>query len=441
MMEKHFNILSKSIVKSLKDGEHISLSFGGENSQYIRVNNAKIRQTGLVDESDLGFDFIHNNRRVTSSISISGNLDDDLSNVLNEVNRLRDEATQLPEDPYIVMPESDAKSAEKNEGKLLDIAKAADALLPAMQGVDFTGIWSSGKIFAGSANSAGGKHWFETKTFSMDYSLITPSDKMVKATFAGSKWNQADYENYVKDSVSKLEIMNRKPLKIKPGEYRTFIASAGVADILSMFSWGGVGEASIQQGENALGKMRHEGATLSPLFNLSEDFSDGLVPRFNGMGEIAPEKIELIKNGQLINTLISSRTAKEYGLESNFAGEGEGLRSPVMGTGDLDENDVLKSLGTGVYLSNLHYLNWSDMIGGRITGMTRYACFWVESGEIVAPIENMRFDDSLYNFLGENLEAVTSVALVNPDVGTYGGRELSATTCPGILLKAFALTL
>ena len=31
---------------------------------------------------------------------------------------------------------------------------------------------------------------------------------------------------------------------------------------------------------------------------------------------------------------------------------------------------------------NLHYLNWSDNIGGRITGMTRYACFWVENGEI-----------------------------------------------------------
>ncbi len=40
---------------------------------------------------------------------------------------------------------------------------------------------------------------------------------------------------------------------------------------------------------------------------------------------------------------------------------------------------------------------------GEITGMTRYACFWVEKGEIVAPIENLRFDDYLYRFLGEGL--------------------------------------
>ena len=117
------------------------------------------------------------------------------------------------------------------------------------------------------------------------------------------------------------------------------------------------------------------------------------------------------------------------------------MRAPSMAAGSLKESDILATLGTGVYLSNLHYLNWSDMIGGRITGMTRYACFWVEAGKIVAPIENMRFDDSIYSFLGENLEVVTEKLQINPDVGTYDGRELSAIVCPGILLKSFSLTL
>ena len=65
----------------------------------------------------------------------------------------------------------------------------------------------------------------------------------------------------------------------------------------------------------------------------------------------------------------------------------------------------------------------------------------VEDGKIVAPIENMRFDDSIYHFLGDNLEALTTETAVNPDVGTYDGRELNATICPGILLKSFSLTL
>ena len=204
---------------------------------------------------------------------------------------------------------------------------------------------------------------------------------------------------------------------------------------------GGVGEASIQQGNSSLSKMRQSQTQLSSCFTLSEDFTSGLVPRFNSNGELAPEKLDLILAGSLKNTLVSSRTAKEYGVTSNYASDGESMRSPRLATGDLNEDEIVKNLDTGIYLSNLHYLNWSDRMGGRITGMTRYACFWVENGEVMAPIDNMRFDDSIYNFFGENLEAVTNNSQLIPDVNTYEGRELGGISCPGILLKSFELTL
>ena len=69
--------------------------------------------------------------------------------------------------------------------------------------------------------------------------------------------------------------------------------------------------------------------------------------------------------------------------------------------------------------------------------MTRYACFWVEDGEIVSPIEDMRFDDTVYNFFGKNLESVTDKSRLNPNVGSYGGRNLGGVYCPGIILKSF----
>ena len=112
-----------------------------------------------------------------------------------------------------------------------------------------------------------------------------------------------------------------------------------------------------------------------------------------------------------------------------------------METGDLNHNDVINKLDKGLFLSNIHYLNWSDNPGGRITGLTRYACFWVEGGEIVAPIETMRFDDSFYRFFGDQLSEVEDRLYSNPEVGTYGGRSLGATSCPGILVDSFSLTL
>ena len=119
----------------------------------------------------------------------------------------------------------------------------------------------------------------------------------------------------------------------------------------------------------------------------------------------------------------------------------ERLRSPSLKGGTLREDEILKRLGTGLSISNLHYLNWSDHFGGRITGMTRYACFWVENGKLVAPIENLRFDDTLFSLLGDALEDLTQNPIYLPTVGSYGMRWLGAARMPGMLLGQMAFTL
>ena len=440
-MENLFNQLSELLLNNIKSGEHLKISINGENSQFIRFSQSKVRQTGLVDDASFTIVLIKNRSTCSGSFTLSGNLNTDQKNALDELNRLRLEIQNLPEDPYIVLPQDSGSSHEKYTGKLLNNNDVVNALSPAIQDVDLAGIWASGNIFIGNANSAGQKHWFSTDTFSFDYSLITSDERMVKGTFAGSNWDQKQYENNMAESIEKLHLMEMPGKKIEPGAYRTYIAPAGVADLVNMFSWGGISEAGIQQGDSSLCKMRQNNVTMSPCFNLSEDFTSGIVPRFNSNGELAPEKLDLILSGKLKNTLINSRTAQEYKLKSNFASSGESLRSPIFHPGDLKEDEIVEKIEHGLYLSNLHYLNWSDRTGGRVTGMTRYACFWVENGEIVAPIENMRFDDSIYNFFGNNLESVTETAHLHPAVESYSGRELGGVTCPGILLKSFELTL
>ena len=109
-----------------------------------------------------------------------------------------------------------------------------DAILPAMSSTDFVGILANGKMFRGNANSKGQNHWFETDTYSLDYSLVTSTHQMVKGSFSGSDWNQEEYESYVKRSKEKLSLMERKPIKIKTGDYRTWFESAAVSDFLCL---------------------------------------------------------------------------------------------------------------------------------------------------------------------------------------------------------------
>ena len=440
-MEPMFTSLCDALFLELEKDELLTLSFGGENSQFIRFNNAAVRQTGLVDDGNIELKFIANERTCTGSFTVSGNPDTDIARGKGELARMRTEANEIPKDPFLVMPSNAGSSHEVQNANGLAFDDAVDALLPAMQGVDFVGIWANGRVFRGNANSLGQKHWFETESFCLDYSLVTPSHQMVKGTFSGSDWDQDEYENYLAQSKDKLKLMKRKPVKVSTGEYRTWFEPAAVADFLSMFSWNGISEASLQQGCSGFGKMRHDDTRLSPSFSIAEDFSSGLVPRFNSNGEISPDVLPLIQDGELRNTLVSSRTAAEYGAETNYAEGDEYLRSPRMNSGDLSQDDVLSSLDKGLYLSNIHYLNWSDNPGGRITGLTRYACFWVEHGEIQAPIKTMRFDDTFYRFFGDELEAVGAKTELIPEVQTYGGRNMGGIVCPGILASSFALTL
>jgi predicted Zn-dependent protease len=440
-MKKVFKSISESLFKELKSGEDVILSFSGENSQFIRFNNASVRQTGLVDDADIELKFISNNRICGGGFTISGNMEIDLARGKHEIERMRNETNELPEDPFLVLPKNLGSSNVVKVASGLKFEDSIDAILPAMSGTDFVGILANGKMFRGNANSKGQNHWFETDTYSLDYSLVTSNHQMVKGSFSGSDWNQDEYESYVNRSKEKLSLMERKPIKIKTGDYRTWFESAAVSDFLGMFSWNGISEASLRQGCSGFGKMRHNDARLSPKFSVIEDFSPGYCPKFNSDGEVAPDQLALIEAGKLKNTLISSRSAKEYGLQSNYAENGEFLRSPRMAIGNLNQNDVVERLDRGLFLSNIHYLNWSDNPGGRITGLTRYACFWVEGGEIVAPIETMRFDDSFYRFFGDQLSEVEDRLYSNPEVGTYGGRSLGATACPGILVDSFSLTL
>lgn len=101
----------------------------------------------------------------------------------------------------------------------------------------------------------------------------------------------------------------------------------------------------------------------------------------------------------------------------------------------------LATLGTGLYVSKLWYLNYSDRPACRMTGMTRFSCFWVEGGKLVAPVNVMRFDDSFLRMFGEGLVALTRHTELIPDSSTYRERQLNSITTPGALVSDWCLTL
>ncbi|NJL64856.1 MAG: TldD/PmbA family protein [Methylacidiphilales bacterium] len=440
-LETSFNKLVEMLLVKKLDSEHFTVKLNCERSQFTRFNHAKVRQTGSVADGSIQLSLMDNQRSCYQEFPFTGDGEIDFRIAYNVLQELREELPLLPQDIYLVLPSGNNTSREVNTGKLLDIDLVTKTILLPVGKLDFTGIYASGIVIKGYADSCGQKHWFVTDTFTLDYSIFSPEEQAVKGFFAGSKWNNEAYLTKIEDAKKQLELLARPAKKLERGQYKTYFAPAAVADLLSMMSWSGVSEADIQQGNSSLAPLWRNEKQLSPHFNLKENFQRGLVPRFNELGEMAAPELPVIDKGILKNTLINSRTAKEYGKIANGADGSESLRSPEICPGNLAFEDILSRLGTGLYVSNLHYLNWSDLPNGRITGMTRYACFWVEDGEIVAPIENLRFDETLYQFWGDKLIDLTNFQEFIPEVGTYESRHLGGCVVPGILVDDFTYTL
>ncbi len=439
-VRQHFDAVSQAVLASLQGDEAATLNMNAEETLFVRFNGNKVRQNTNVEQISMALQLQGAGRTAESSRTLSGQLDIDMTTMLQLLAQCRAELAVLPPDPHQVPVQNNGSSDETFRGALLPADAVVDAVVGPAAGCDMAGFYAAGSIVRANCNSQGQRHWFATQTFFMDYSLYNGS-RAVKGSYAGTRWEPAEWAANLAHSKHMLVLMDKPLQSVAPGQYRTYLAPRAVSDLVGMMGWNALSASAWKQGRSPFKKLADRECKLSPQLHVTENFGLGLTPRFNSVGEVSAQSIALIAQGELASLLVSSRTSREYGLTANGANESEGPRALDVAPGTLQEKDILKALGTGLYLSNLHYLNWSDPVSARVTGMTRYACFWVDKGEIVGPIKDMRWDESLYEALGVKLLALTPHTAIDPAVDTYYQRALGGSRTPGALIDNFTFTL
>jgi predicted Zn-dependent protease len=236
-----------------------------------------------------------------------------------------------------------------------------------------------------------------------------------------------------------LEVMARPARRLGPGRYRAYLAPAAVEELMGMLAWGGFDLKSHRTRQTPLLKLVRGERRFDPRVSIREESERGLCPGFTGEGFPVPGTVTLIDAGRFGQCLVDARDGKEYGEPVNAAGGAP--ESVALAAGDIPQAEILKRLDTGLYIGNLWYCNWSDPNDCRVTGMTRFGTYWVEGGEIVAPIEVMRFDDSLYHLLGDRLEGLTAERDLRLSAQTYDGRSTESALLPGALVAGIELAL
>ncbi len=439
-MESYFNELAAAADRALGAGERHTLAFAAEDTDFVRMNRGKVRQPGHVTQRYADVRLIRGARHASHQLALTGDVGADANAIGDAIAGLRSALPQLADDPYLLLPSTVASSRTEHAEAMPSTESMLDAVLSAAAGHDLVGMLAAGPVYRAFADSQGQRNWHATTTFNLQWSLYYRADKAVKAAYTGFAWRDADLVDRMNTAVEQLALISRPPKALAPGKYRAYLAPAALEEVAGILGWGGFSARALATEQSSLAKMKGE-ARLDARVAISEDISAGVAPGFQSEGFTRPGRVPLIADGALVGALVSPRTAREFHLEANGANGGESPEALAMEGGTLPARDALAALGTGLAVGNLWYLNYSDRPACRMTGMTRFATFWVEEGKIVAPVNVMRFDDTIYRMLGENLEALTTERELLLDSSSYGSRVLSSATLPGALLREMSFTL
>ena len=425
----------------LTGDEVLLAAFQGESSDFVRFNNGAVRQAGSVQQLSVDLDLVAERRHTTASIQLSGVTELDDKRISDTIVKLRDQLSVVPEDPYLLFNDEPSSTSHVTSGNLIEPGEVVDTVRTATDGHDMVGIYAAGRQYSGFANSLGQRNWHESSTFNLDWSLYLERDKAAKQMYAGFDWETEALQRKVTSQVAQLEALGRPAVDLAPSGYRTYLTPSAVKEIADMLAWGGFSVRSHRSTDTPLLRMITEGVTLDDSVTIVEDTAGGVAPHFQAQGFLRPDSVTLIENGAFADHLVSPRSAKEYGVATNGAAGHESPMSVSIPGGDIPTADVLANLGTGLYVGNLWYLNFSDRTACRTTGMTRFATFWVESGEIVAPVNVMRFDDTIFRLLGDRLVGLTDEPELLLDSLSYGARSTESARLPGALIEEMMFTL
>lgn len=448
LTQDRFDAMAALACAPAPGADRLLLSVAAEASTFVRINHGQVRQATSVHQSVATLTAVTGQRRLSSTVTLPDSPGDAAHLLLDERRQLLDTLAMVPDDPHLRLPDAiacthrdDLDGAQR--ASLPEPAALIDELIAASPGVDLAGFLASGPSIRAFADSRGQRNWHRVASFNLDWSCYadgTSRDRAVKTTLAGTSFSSARLRESALRAREQLALLQEPARTLEPGSYRVLLAPAAVNELLQAMAWTGFSHRDRETGTSSLSVLHNGARTLDPRIQLAEVPAEGLAPVFTDTGAIRPPRLTLIDAGRAADTLVSLRSAAEYGVPSNADGN-EHPDSLQLSPGFLADTDMLAALDTGLLIGNLWYLNYSDRQNARVTGMSRFACFAVERGRIVAPINVMRFDASLFDMFGTSLEALGSRVEFMPGGSTWGARELSSVSCPAVLLRSLSFTL
>ena len=311
----------------------------------------------------------------------------------------------------------------------------ADLIGTCAPGFTAAGAYETMAMEVGLANTEGQRCWAPSTQASVT-TVISGSEggSGFAETFSGSA--ETIDAGAIGRRANDKALGSRSPKALDAGVYPVVLEPAAVATLIGFLAWVGFGGKGYLEDRSCFSGKKDQ-QVAAPTVSIWDDGADprtlGAPFDFEG---VPKRRVDLIRDGVFLDAVYDLRTGKEAGVPST----GHGLPSPnpegpfplnlFMDTGDATVEDMVKGTERGVLVTRFHYANIVNPIESSITGMTRDGTFLIERGEVVGPVRNFRFTQSI-------LGALSTTSMVGRQAELASEFFFSASRVPALKVEEF----
>ncbi|HEX2568420.1 MAG TPA: TldD/PmbA family protein [Polyangia bacterium] len=405
------------LARKVAPGADVQLVLNTGRNANTRFAASEITSTGDVEETEIqvGVTFGRRHAEATTNQTDPASLGALLERVVQM-------ARIVPEDPELqpmlgaqkypsVPPSYDPAIERLGAAERAAAAASAIAAAEAAQ-VAAAGFYSHSVGALALANSAGLRA-YHRQTLA-HFTLTARTHDSTGSGWAGAvadRLADIDPRRVAATAIDKA-VRSAKPRRLEPGRYTVVLEPAAVADLLGFLA-GSLGARAADEGRSFF--ARPGGGTRIGEKLFDESITLRSDPAEPGQPS-APFDVEgfplrpytWIERGTLRALTYSRFWAAKKGQQPTGAPRGFHLLG-----GQASREDLLKGVERGLLVTRFWYTRYLDPQTITITGLTRDGVFLIEKGEIVAPVNNFRFNESPVNML-KNVEALSRETVRSP---------------------------
>ncbi len=284
-------------------------------------------------------------------------------------------------------------------------------------------------------NSNGVAKTFKVSPILLDIKAVSNKNYVTIIEKYGSvDFDDFDIDKFLETFEEKIRNATEDIIDVEPGIYTAILSPYAINEFVQYFLYNAYGQAVYSKQSFLMGKQDKK--IFPELISIYDDpYNKKMITYpYNSEGRLL-KKLPIIEKGIFKNFMISKYYSEI--LKMPITGnEGENI---VFDTGNTSLAKMIASVKNGLYISNIHYMNFINFKETFVTGLTRDGTFLIKDGKLSKVVNNLRFTLKISDLL-ENITMVENHNYPVPTSTNYGYFEIYSSLMPHIKTEKFHIS-